>query len=102
MQEHFFFDISAILLIAKPVAYYLSFKISGESTHFSREIGVRLGQTSEFALILSIFAEMSGTITESAAQLIQLVTILTMLVSSYAVTLMFPTPLSFGAVLKRD
>ncbi len=94
--------IAAILLIAKPVAYYLSFKIAGESTHFSREMGIRLGQTSEFALILSIFADMSGTITESAAQLIQLVTILTMLVSSYAVTLMYPTPLSFGAVLKRD
>jgi Kef-type K+ transport system membrane component KefB len=90
------------LLLVKPIAYALAFRIAGESREFSREIGTRLGQASEFSLIVALTAYHAGVIRQSASQLIQLATILTMIVSSYIVVFLYPTPLGTRKALKQD
>jgi Kef-type K+ transport system membrane component KefB len=94
--------LSALLLALKPVVFDIAFKLSGETGKFSRELGVRLGQNSEFALILAVIAARSGIMSERVSQLVQLVAILTMAVSSYILVFFFPTPLGATKPLKID
>ena len=47
------------------------------------EVGVRLGQISEFSLLIAVLALEIGVISQKASYLIQLSTLLTFLVSSY-------------------
>lgn len=74
----------------------------GEERAFAAETGVRLGQASEFALIIAVAALQGGHLTPSAAHLVQLATVLTMLISSYIVVMKYPTPIGTRAGLQRD
>ena len=68
----------------------------------SHEVGYRLGQMSEFSLLLAVLAVEQGVIGAEASYLIQLSTLLTFLVSSYLVVLRFPTPIAVSDELRRD
>jgi len=68
----------------------------------SREIGFRLGQLSEFSLLIAVLAATNGVIGADASYLIQLATMLTFLASSYIVVLRFPTPIAVSDKLRRD
>ena len=94
--------LSVILLVLKPFVYKVSFKLTGESAKFSREMGFRLGQNSEFSLIIAVLAAESGLISTANSQLIQLVAIITMTISSYLLVFLFPTPLGTSKPLKID
>ena len=94
--------LSAVLLVLKPLVYWLAFKLTKETTKFSREMGFRLGQNSEFSLIIAVLAAESGLISAADSQLIQLVAILTMAASSYLLVFFFPTPLGTSKPLKID
>lgn len=89
-------------IIFKPIVFKLSFMRVGESKAFSQEVGIRLGQLSEFSLLIAILAFNFGYITNRAAQFIQLVTILTFVFSSYIVILRYPTPIGMTEKLNRD
>lgn len=92
-----------ILLVAlRPLWMQWLFRVAGEPPAFARETGVRLGQASEFALIVAVAAAESGRMGDDMSQLIQFTTILTMVVSSYLVVLRYPTPLGVRADLFRD
>ena len=65
-------------------------------------MGWRLGQTSEFSLLIAYLAGGSNTLGEVASYLIQATTILTFIASSYIVVLRYPTPLAFSEKLRRD
>ncbi len=93
---------AAMFLIIKPWLFKKTFILIGEKPDFSNQIGFRLGQLSEFSLLIATMAYMTGQITSKASQLIQLVTILTFVVSSYVVVLKFPTPIGISKLLKRD
>jgi glutathione-regulated potassium-efflux system ancillary protein KefC len=83
---------------AKPLLLYALFKHTDESPEFSREAAFRLGQASEFSLILCHAAETHGVVSSHAAQVIQLATFLSLVASSYVVVLRFPTPLGRGTL----
>ena len=74
----------------------------GEPKPFAREAGIRLGQLSEFSLLIAILAFELGHISSGAAQLIQLVTIVTIIVSSYIVVFSYPTPVGTSEKLMLD
>ena len=94
--------LTVVLIIAKPVCFRLGFKLIGESERFSTELGARLGQASEFSLLVAYTAFSSGIISASASSLIQTVVILTFVVSTYWVVYNYPTPIASRRRQRRD
>ncbi len=93
----------AIALIAvKPATFALALKVQKETVTTGWEVGYRLGQMSEFSLLLSYVALGAGLLTEEAALVIQGATVLTLLVSSYLVIFRYPSPIAPSARLRRD
>ena len=82
--------LATILLTVKPLAYYFGFKKTNETMDTSKELAIRLGQCSEFSLLVSIAAFNAGAITQKANNLIQLVTIATFIISTYIVFSKYP------------
>jgi len=78
------------------------FILAGERTAFAQEAGMRLGQLSEFSLLVAFLAFELGHISKSASQLIQLVTIITFIISSYIVIFIYPTPIGVSDRLIKD
>ena len=66
------------------------------------DLGFRLGQCSEFSLLVAYLAATTGIIGHAASHLIQAATILTFLVSSYIIVLGFPNPIAVRERLRRD
>ncbi len=66
------------------------------------DLGFRLGQVSEFSLLIAYVAATGMLITEQASLLIQATTIITFVVSSYIVVLNYPTPIAISDQLRRD
>lgn len=85
--------LSLAVMGIKIISYQALFRLVGETKAFSREAGIRLSQSSEFALIIAAALYGLGHIDMQAWQLIQAVTVLTMIVSSYLVVFKYPTPL---------
>lgn len=94
--------LAGTLLVVKPIAFRWLLYRTGESLRRSHEVGYRLGQMSEFSLLLAVLANERQVIGESAAYLIQLATLLTFLVSSYLIVMRFPTPIAVSDRLRRD
>ena len=94
--------LTALLMLAKPVIFKLGFKVIGENPKISAELGVRLGQASEFSLLIAFSALASGLIEERSSSLIQLVVVLTFVVSTYWVVNSYPTPISYKSSQRKD
>ncbi len=94
--------ITALLVTAKPVIFNWGFKAIGEKPQDSAELGVRLGQASEFSLLVAFSALASGLIEERSSHLIQLVVVLTFVVSTYWVVNVYPTPISYKSSQRID
>jgi len=94
--------IAVAMLVLKPIVFQRLLMRTGESPARSREIGFRLGQLSEFSLLIAVLAATNGVIGAEASYLIQLATMLTFLASSYIVVLRFPTPIAVSDKLRRD
>lgn len=94
--------LAVIILILKPVIFTLLLRRSGENPKVSTEIGIRLGQGSEFSLLIAVLALDMAVISSSAAYLIQVSTLLTFIASSYFVVLRYPTPVAVSDRLRRD
>jgi len=96
------FILAAIIISVKPIVYKFLLTKSGESSEEAAEIGIRLGQASEFSLLIAVLAQKSLLISQNASYLIQLSTILTIFVSSYLIVLRYPTPIAISDELRRD
>lgn len=94
--------LAGLLLWIKPWFFYWLLKRVGEPAAQSKEIGVRLGQASEFSLLISVVAVEQGVIRPAAAYLIQVTVLLTFLVSPYVIVLRYPTPIAVDDRLRRD
>ncbi len=94
--------LAVALLLLKPLVFRLLLHRTGESLRRSHEIGYRLGQMSEFSLLLAVLAEERQAIGAQASYLIQLATLLTFLASSYLIVKRFPTPIAVSERLRRD
>ncbi|MCG8673290.1 MAG: cation:proton antiporter [Pseudomonadales bacterium] len=90
------------VLIFKPVIYRFLLKLTGESKDLSWEVGVRLGQTSEFSLLIAFIAFSLNLIGEEASLVIQATAIITFLVSTYIVVFRYPSPIAISDRLRRD
>ena len=95
--------IALIALVIKPLVFkYLLIRFSGEDTNTANEIGFRIGQLSEFSILLGALALNVGVIGEKVAYLIHIATIFTFMVSSYLIVLRFPSPIAVSDRLRRD
>ena len=90
------------MLAAKPVAFRWLLAWQGESRETSWEIGCRLGQASEFSLLVTAVA-LSGTLIGGpAAHVIQGATVVTLIASTYLVIFRYPSPIAVSDKLRRD
>ncbi len=94
--------IAATMLLLKPLIFDYLLRRVGEDKFRSTEVGARLGQLSEFSLLLAVLAWESQLIGLEASYLIQLATLLTFLVSTYRVLFKYPTPIALSVKLRRD
>ncbi len=90
------------VLIVKPLVFRLLLHNASETIPLAWEIGFRLGQVSEFSLLIAFIASSTLLISAEVSHLIQATTIVTFLVSSYIVVLRFPTPIAVTSALRRD
>ncbi len=93
---------AALLLAFKPWVFGLLFRRTGETRALAREIGFRLGQISEFSLLVALLARTTGLIGPRAAHLVQAATVFSFIASSYLVVLRYPTPIAISERLRRD
>jgi len=63
---------AAGFVLTKPLVFKIAFIWTREAKEFSKEAGIRLGQLSEFSLLVALLAFQLGHISNSVAQLIQL------------------------------
>ena len=94
--------LAAVLMLLKPPVFRWLLLRTGESENRSHEVGYRLGQMSEFSLLLAVLALENQVIGTEASYLIQLSTLVTFLVSSFLVVRRFPTPIAVNDALRRD
>lgn len=90
------------MLVVKPWVFRWLLMRTGENAPRSMEIGMRLGQNSEFTLLIAVLALHNGIIREQAAYLLELTTILTMMVSMYLIVARYPTPIAMRDDLRRN
>jgi Kef-type K+ transport system membrane component KefB len=94
--------LAVAVMVVKPLTYRLLFKRYGESTLLAGEAGVRLGQMSEFSLLIVAVAAQASTISSQAATLVQVATLITFVLSSAFVVMRYPTPIALSERLRRD
>jgi Kef-type K+ transport system membrane component KefB len=89
-------------LVIKPLVFRALFIATGGAPRRATELGLRLGQMSEFSMLVGALALQLGVIGERASYTISLATILTFIASSYLVVLRYPTPIAISDNLRRD
>ena len=94
--------LASLVIVLKPVIFSRLLSMAGEKINVSKEVGFRLGQASEFSLLITVLAVQSGFIGEVTSNLIQLTTLLTFIISSYIIVLNYPTPIAVADKLRRD
>lgn len=94
--------LALLVLILKPVVYRFLLKGVSERRELAWDLGFRLGQASEFSLLIAYIALDAGLIAVHTSLTIQAATIITLLVSSYIVVFNYPTPIAISERLRRD
>ena len=94
--------LALLAVVLKPLVFSFLLVFEGEKKSISKESGIRLGQISEFSLLISVLALNSGFIEENIASLIQLSVLISFVLSSYIIVLKYPTPISSNDSLRRD
>ena len=94
--------LAVAMLVIKPITFRFLLRRQSESNHLAWSIGFRLGQISEFSLLIAFVAIEASLITEKVSTLIQATAIITFLVSSYIVIFNYPNPIAVSDKLRRD
>jgi Kef-type K+ transport system membrane component KefB len=93
----------AVLLIGlKPVVFRWLIALQGDSTKVAWEAGVRLGQTSEFSLLVAYLATSIALMSDAASHVVQGATVLTFILSTYIVIFRYPSPIAVSDRLRRS
>ena len=90
------------MLLIKPIAFRFALHRVSETNKLGWETGFRLGQMSEFSLLIVFVAAQSALIDPSTVYFVQLATLVTFIGSSYSVVLRYPTPIAVSDRLRRD
>jgi Kef-type K+ transport system membrane component KefB len=94
--------LTVAVLLGKPLVFrFLLHKLS-ESNHLAWDIGYRLGQISEFSLLVTFIAQSTGLLSEKATVLVQSTAIATFAISSYIIIFNFQNPIAVSDRLSRD
>ncbi|MCB1672513.1 MAG: cation:proton antiporter [Gammaproteobacteria bacterium] len=94
--------LGALALTLKPVVFHYLLRRFEERNKLAWDAGLRLGQISEFSLLIAYVATQSRIIGEEASLIIQAAAIMTFIASSYIVVMFCPTPISLNEKLRRD
>ncbi|MCH9692632.1 MAG: cation:proton antiporter [Gammaproteobacteria bacterium] len=94
--------IAVAMLLIKPLVFRFLLGQQSEGKALAWNLGFRLGQISEFSLLIAYLALKQELIGSAAAHLIQAMAIITFLVSTYIVVLNFPNPIAIKDHLRRD
>jgi Kef-type K+ transport system membrane component KefB len=94
--------LAIVAVVLKPIVFRLLLVPAGETRTRAWEIGFRLGQMSEFSLLIAAAGLATGLLGERAAYTLQLATVITFIVSSYVIVMRFPTPIALSDALRRD
>ena len=94
--------IATVLLALKPAIFHVLVRGVFDEPKLAWNLGLRLGQCSEFALLIAFVGLSNGILSAPAATLIQTTTVVTLLVSSYLVVLTLPNPIAIRERLRRD
>ncbi|MCP4076022.1 MAG: cation:proton antiporter [Gammaproteobacteria bacterium] len=91
-----------LAVLAKPLLYRLLLRFSKESSGRSTEVAMRLGQMSEFSLLLAVLAAEMHLIRDQVSFLIQFSALISFMISSTYVVMKYPTPIALSDKLRRD
>ena len=94
--------LSLIAIIIKPLLYRFLLRFSAETSKRSTEIAMRLGQMSEFSLLLAVMAAELAIVRIEVSYLIQTATLVSFIFSSYYIVARYPTPIALNDQLRRD
>ncbi len=94
--------VAIALLFIKPWVFEFLLKDMGQDPARTRETGVRLGQISEFSLLIAVLAASTGVIGSRAAYFIQTIAVISITLSSYYIVRTYPTPIATDDRLRRD
>ncbi len=94
--------LGALMLGLKPLVFRVLLGQLSEKKALSWDVGLRLGQNSEFSLLIAQVAIAASLIGSEASHLIQATAIYTFVVSSYIVIFNVPNPIAVSDRLRRD
>lgn len=94
--------LAGLMTIFKPIVFRALLKGVHEHKDLAWSVGFRLGQNSEFSLLIAYVASGTLLIGQEASHLIQATAILTFLISTYIVIFNFPTPIALKDHLRRN
>lgn len=89
-------------VVIKPFVFRLLLQREHEKSRMARETGARLGQVSEFSLLIVVVATELHVMSDKASALMQSATILSFVASSFWIVRRYPTPISMDTTLFRD
>jgi Kef-type K+ transport system membrane component KefB len=94
--------LSLIAIAFKPLLYQYLMRFSRETRERSTEVAMRLGQMSEFSLLIAVMASELAVIRAEVSYLIQVATLVSFVFSSYYIVARYPTPIALNDRLRRD
>jgi Kef-type K+ transport system membrane component KefB len=94
--------LAAMAIALKPMIFRFLLQREQEKASMAGETGARLGQISEFSLLIVVVATDLSLMSEKASLLMQSATILSFIASSFWIVRHYPTPISTDRALHRD
>ncbi|MCC2638778.1 MAG: sodium:proton antiporter [Moraxellaceae bacterium] len=94
--------LTGLVVAVKPLVFRVLLGRLSETPQLAWDVGFRLGQISEFSLLIAFLSVSLGLIGRNAAHLIEATAILSFVVSSYIVVFNYPNPIAVSEHLRRD
>jgi len=94
--------LAVLMILAKPLVFKTLLRKQSETPHLSWDLGFRLGQISEFGILITVVAASSGALSQQAALLLQSAAIISFIVSSYIIVFSLANPMSPHNHLRKD
>jgi len=94
--------LAGVILALKPTIFRYLLGNMSERPALAWDVGFRLGQISEFSLLIAFVAFERSLLSEQGSLLIQATAIITFAVSSYIVVFNYPNPIAVSDKLRRD
>ena len=93
--------LAALILTIKPYVFHTLLKRNNDHEQAS-EVGIRLGQGSEFSLLIALLAYQFKLISENVQHLIEVTILPTFIVSPYLIVSRYSSPIALSDKLRRD